>query len=105
MPTPPLTDLRPSRPAISTPLVLVTPDKFRGSLTATEAAAAIIEGMASQAAATYVAHPVGDGGEGSVHGSARHGFELVNAATQDALGGNINAAYARRSFTDLRGET
>jgi hypothetical protein len=36
---------------------------------------------------------------------ARHGFELVNVATQDALGGNINAAYARRSFTDLRGET
>lgn len=56
--------------------VLVAPDKFKGSLTAREAASAIAEGVRRvYPEAPVIEFPIADGGEGTLDAAYRAGFE------------------------------
>jgi glycerate kinase len=58
--------------------IVVAPDKFKGSLPATEVAAAIAAGLrAGRPDAELVTIPVADGGEGTVDAAVAAGFERV----------------------------
>jgi len=77
--------------------VVVAPDKFRGSLTAAEAAAALARGVVgADRSARVTLAPVADGGEGTVDalvsatGGARH-----TATVADPLGRPVSATYGR----------
>jgi glycerate kinase len=74
--------------------VLVAPDSFKGTFTATAVAGAIAAGL--EAAGRSVDRcPVADGGEGTVAALvAARGGELVEASVVDPLGRPIKAAFA-----------
>ena len=81
----------------SRPKVLVAPDKFRGSLTAREAAAAIAVGVTDAIpAAEVITVPIADGGEGSLAICLGAGFRAVPVTTISPAGNTIVACYARR---------
>ena len=81
----------------SRPKVLVAPDKFRGSLTASEAAAAIAVGVTDAVpAAEVITVPIADGGEGSLAVCLSAGFHAVPVTTISPAGNTIIACYARR---------
>lgn len=74
--------------------VLVAPDKFKGTLSAAEVAAAIADGLARIGVQSDICR-IADGGEGTLDVvlSARGG-EVVNCATSDALGRPIDSRFA-----------
>jgi glycerate kinase len=74
--------------------VLVAPDKFKGTMTAAEVAAAIASGL--RAAGRHTEElPVADGGEGTADALLRAlGGEWVAAEASDALGRPIKARFA-----------
>lgn len=75
--------------------VLVAPDKFKGTLTATEVAAAIADGLAHIGCAADVCG-IADGGEGTIDVvTAAVGGEIVEATASDALGAPVSARFAR----------
>jgi glycerate 2-kinase len=77
--------------------VLVAPDKFKGSLTAAEAATRIAAGVVQGAPGTAVrVMPVADGGEGTVLAAAAAGFELVPAQVTGPAGDLVTASIAVR---------
>lgn len=70
--------------------IVVAPDKFKGTLTAVEAARAIAAGIRAAAPdAEIVALPMGDGGEGSL-------FALLGAAGGDAAGVSVTGPLGGR---------
>jgi glycerate kinase len=75
--------------------ILIAPDKFKGSLTAAEAAAAIAEGalrVYPDAVATQF--PIADGGEGTLEAALSSGYEeRINAVTGPILA-PVGAAWA-----------
>lgn len=76
--------------------ILIAPDKFKGSLTAPQAARAIRRGL-EQALPDAVCRelPMADGGEGSAEAlCAAAGGEWVTAPAHDALGRPVQAGYA-----------
>lgn len=74
--------------------VLVLPDKFKGSLTATQAAAAIARGVAAAIPdADVEALPVADGGEGFLDVFAAAGGILHEVNTVDAMGNPVGARW------------
>jgi glycerate kinase len=75
-------------------IVVCAPDKFRGSLSADEAAAALADG-ARAAGCDAVLHPLADGGEGTMEliRAARDGRRCT-AAVPDALGRPHTASFA-----------
>jgi glycerate kinase len=74
--------------------VLVAPDKFKGTLSAAEVAAAVAEGVRA-AGSEAVELPVADGGEGTMDALlATGGGELREARVQDALGRPVEARFA-----------
>jgi glycerate kinase len=73
--------------------VLVTPDSFKGTLTASQVAAAVGAGLRAGGREVSLC-PVGDGGEGTLAVLApRLGLELVAVTVSDPLGRPIRAAY------------
>lgn len=84
--------------------ILIAPDKFKGSLTAVEAAAAIAEGalrVYPDAVATQF--PVADGGEGTLEAAVAAGYEeRINAVVGPILA-PIGAAWALRKDGNGRG--
>jgi glycerate kinase len=77
--------------------IVIAPDKFKGSLTATEVAAAIAAGLRSELpAAELVAIPVADGGDGTVDAAVAAGFERVPVTVDGPTGEPVRASYARR---------
>lgn len=79
------------------PIVLAAPDKFRGSLTASEAAAAVAAGAIDAIpSAEVITVPIADGGEGSLVACLNAGFHAVPVATISSSGDAITACYARR---------
>lgn len=77
--------------------VLIAPDKFRGSLSAAEAADAIAAGVGDALpAAGALRLPVADGGEGSLLACFGAGFATVEAPATTPLGQEMVARYARR---------
>jgi glycerate 2-kinase len=82
------------------PRVVLAPDKFKGSLTASEAAAALARGVRRRVPAAHVVeHPIADGGEGTVEVVLRHGFEPISREVRGPLGQPVRATYALREDT------
>ncbi len=77
--------------------ILIAPDKFKGSLTATEAAAAIAEGaLRVYPDAVVTRFPIADGGEGTLEAAVAAGYEeRINAVTGPILK-PVGAAWAIR---------
>ncbi|WP_327103283.1 glycerate kinase [Nonomuraea glycinis] len=75
--------------------VLVAPDKFKGSLTAAEVAAAVAGALAVPA----VELPVADGGDGTVDAAVACGFTRVTRTVTGPTGEPVEASYARRGDT------
>jgi glycerate kinase len=76
--------------------ILIAPDSFKGSLTAREAAGAIAAGVRDVVpAATFLLHPVSDGGEGLVDilTPALHGEERVAEVTGPLAGQRVKARW------------
>jgi glycerate kinase len=77
--------------------IVVAPDKFKGSLPATEVATAIAAGLrAGRPDAELVTIPVADGGEGTVDAAVAAGFERVPVTAAGPTGDPVRASYARR---------
>src|ERR1700748_314874 len=77
--------------------IVVAPDKFKGSLPATQVAAAIAAGLhAGRPGAEVVTIPVADGGEGTVAAPAAAGYERVPVTAAGPAGDPARASYARR---------
>ena len=77
--------------------IVVAPDKFKGSLPATQVAAAIAVGLrAGRPGAELVTIPVADGGEGTVDAAVAAGFERVPVTAAGPAGDPVRASYARR---------
>lgn len=75
--------------------VLIAPDKFKGSLSATEVSRALVRAMSRVLpAARLHEHPVADGGEGTVEMALRHGFRPIAARVRGPLSGQISAVLA-----------
>ncbi|WP_253788251.1 glycerate kinase [Nocardia amikacinitolerans] len=80
--------------------VLLAPDKFKGSLTASEVAAALAAGIASvRPDAEIRPVPVADGGDGTVDAFVAAGWERVETIAPGPTGVPAAAAYARRGDT------
>ncbi|RAM39039.1 glycerate kinase [Arthrobacter globiformis] len=77
--------------------ILIAPDKFKGSLTAVEAAGAIAEGaLRVYPDAVTTQFPVADGGEGTLEAAVAAGYEeRINAVVGPILA-PIGAAWALR---------
>ena len=74
--------------------VLVAPDKFKGTLSAFEAAAAIGRGLLAGGVTDVALLPVADGGEGSMEAIVRaRGGRILGAAAADPLGREVGAAF------------
>lgn len=81
----------------SAPLVVVAPDKFKGSLSAADVAAALARGLRRRLPAVRVVeHPVADGGEGTVEMVLRHGFRPITCEVHGPTGDPVRAGYALR---------
>ena len=80
------------------PVVLVASDKFKGTLTAAEVAAAVARrayaGSPPDAAVDSV--PVADGGDGTLAAAVAAGFELVPVAAAGPTGEPVATGYARQ---------
>src|SRR5436190_22716231 len=77
--------------------IVVAPDKFRGSLPATQVAAAIAAGLhAGRPGAEVVTIPMADGGEGTVDAAVAAGFERVPVTAAGPAGDPVRTSYARR---------
>jgi glycerate kinase len=86
-----------SHPALR---VVVAPDKFKGSLTAVQAAAAIAAGFAAaHPDAVIVQLPVADGGEGTVDAALTAGFTPHRVVVQGPTGQPVTAVLAVREGT------
>jgi glycerate kinase len=76
---------------------VVAPDKFKGSLSAADVAAALARGLRRRLPlARVVEHPVADGGEGTVEMVLRHGFRPITCQVNGPTGERVRARYALR---------
>jgi glycerate 2-kinase len=77
--------------------VVVAPDKFKGSLTASEVARRVAAGIAIIAPDVPVVQvPVADGGDGTVAAAAAAGFTLASVRAQGPTGAPVDTAFAVR---------
>ncbi|HKT56711.1 MAG TPA: glycerate kinase [Microbacterium sp.] len=75
--------------------ILIASDKFKGSLTGSEVASALAEGIRNADAGIHVdAVPVADGGEGTVAAALAVGFTAVNATVTGPTSGSVTAQFA-----------
>lgn len=80
--------------------VLLAPDKFKGSLTAAEVAAALSDGIRRVAPGVDVRQaPVADGGDGTVAAALASGFQPVPVTVSGPLGEPVDTAIAVRDRT------
>lgn len=83
------------RPASPGPRVVVAPDKYRGSLTAPEAARAMAAGVADAVPGALVdVLPIADGGEGTLDVLLQAGATAVPARVTGPLGRPVDARIA-----------
>jgi glycerate kinase len=83
-----------------TPRVLLAPDKFKGSLTAPQVAAALAVGIARVAPEADIRQvPVADGGDGTVDAFVAAGWERVEVTAPGPTGERSTAVYAVRGAT------
>lgn len=77
--------------------IVLAPDKFKGSLTAEQAARAMAQGVCrADPRITPIVCPVADGGEGTLDAVLAAGFEPVDAAACGPTGALVHTAYARK---------
>jgi glycerate kinase len=78
--------------------VLVAPDKFKGSLTAAEAARHLAAGLrgAGRLDLTVTCLPVADGGDGTLDAALAAGFDAVPVQASGPTGEPVDTGYARR---------
>lgn len=82
------------------PAVVVSPDKFKGSLTAREVAEAVRRGLLRARPGLDVRlAPVADGGDGTLLALESAGFELVPVEVRGPTGAPVRSGYARRGPT------
>jgi glycerate kinase len=80
--------------------VVIAPDKFKGSLTAGEAARAMALGVKrADPELTTVECPVADGGDGTLDTAVTAGFERVPVYAEGPTGQVVLTAYARSGKT------
>jgi glycerate kinase len=80
--------------------IVIAPDKFKGSLTAAEVAAAVAEGLVRADSSVEVRIiPVADGGDGTVDAAVSAGFERRVATVRGPLGAPTEAAFAVSNHT------
>ncbi|MGY1823569.1 glycerate kinase [Geodermatophilus sp. SYSU D00079] len=85
---------------MTTPRIVLAPDKFKGSLPAAEVAAALARGLRrSLPDAELVETPIADGGEGTVDLVLAHGFTARTREVPGPLGEPVAARYAVRGDT------
>nr|WP_255698277.1 glycerate kinase [Tessaracoccus sp. ZS01] len=79
-------------------MVVIAPDKFKGSLAAHEVVEAIAAGIRDVMgeSAEIVSLPVADGGEGTVEAAIAAGYERRTATVRGPLGHGVNAHWALR---------
>ncbi|MFD0866585.1 glycerate kinase, partial [Tessaracoccus lubricantis] len=79
-------------------LVVIAPDKFKGSLAANEVVEAIASGMhdVMGESVEIVSLPVADGGEGTVEAAVSAGYERRTATVRGPLGQPVEAHWALR---------
>ena len=77
--------------------VLIAPDKFKGTLTAAQVAAAVGRGLtAARPDVTAVELPVADGGDGTLDAAIAAGFTRVPVRVNGPVGDPVESAYAVR---------
>ena len=82
------------------PRVLVAPDKFKGSLSAAEVAAAVRRGLEASVPGVEVrCLPVADGGDGTLAAAVAAGFERLPVTATGPTGEPVDTAYGRRGDT------
>jgi len=82
------------------PRIVVAPDKFKGSLTAAEAARAIAAGLLrGRADLDVIQLPVADGGDGTVAAALAAGYQRRSVTVQGPTGEPVEAAFALRGRT------
>jgi len=82
------------------PLVVIAPDKFKGSLTAPEVAQAVANGIAAVAPdAELRLVPVADGGDGTLDAALSGPFEAAPVTASGPTGKPVETSYARHGDT------
>jgi glycerate kinase len=82
--------------------VVIAPDKFKGSLTAAEAAHAMSVGLKrGHPTLTTVQCPVADGGDGTLGTVLAAGFERIPVYAKGPTGQVVHTAYARSGKTAI----
>ncbi len=80
--------------------VLLAPDKFKGTLTAAQAAARLAAGLErARPGLRVIRLPVADGGDGTVEAAVTAGFRRAEADVPGPTGERIRAAFAFRAGT------
>jgi len=80
--------------------IVVAPDKFKGTFTAAQAAAAIACGVQrAQPKAEIIEVPVGDGGDGTLDALLANGWSRHEMSTVSALGEPVRVSWASRDET------
>jgi glycerate 2-kinase len=88
------------RPARGSGHVVIAPDKFKGSLTAQQAAKAIATGVKrADPGLRTLECPVADGGDGTLHTVIAAGFERVSVYAMGPTGQLLLTSYARKGDT------
>jgi glycerate kinase len=83
-------------------MIVIAPDKFKGSLTAAEAAEAIRRGVVSVSAnAQCELCPMADGGEGTVDVFLQRGASRKSIRVRGPLGEPVDAAFALQATTAI----
>ena len=84
-------------------LVVIAPDKFKGSLTALEAATAIERGVRKALGPALEVRlvPMADGGEGTVDAFLATGAQRVMRSVRGPLGATVEAAFALSGATAI----
>ncbi|MEO7447600.1 MAG: glycerate kinase [Humibacillus sp.] len=81
----------------STVHVVIAPDKFKGTLSAAEVAAALKTGLqASSSAIEVTIVPVADGGDGTVDAAVAAGFSRQSLTAAGPTGEPVDTSWARR---------
>ena len=79
-------------------MILVAPDKFKGTLSASTVASAIGDALRSAGSGhEVIEQPIADGGDGTVDLALRTGMDPVNVVVRGPLGEPVDAIYARRA--------
>jgi glycerate 2-kinase len=75
--------------------VVVAPDKFKGSLSATDVTSRVAAGLARAGfGGEIIAVPVADGGDGTVAAAIAAGYQRVDVAVPGPVGNAVTASFA-----------